>query len=181
MNIVIIAGSNRKGATSTRLAEYVEGLIKEQHANVKLFDLYRSPVPFYSTDQPYSDHAALKELKQAVLNADGIILATPEYHGSISGVLKNALDHLSQEHFGNKPVLSMSSSGGAVGVSSLQQLQAIVRNLHGINMPEWISIGGEQRNWFEPGGSGVGHDMEVRIRRALGAFLEFTQRLAVKV
>lgn len=182
MNIVIIAGSNRKGASSTGLAEYVGNLLMERQIGVNLFDLYRTPLPFYSTDESYSNHAALKELKQAMLEADAVVLSSPEYHGSITGVLKNALDHLSQEHFSNKPVLSMSSSGGPVGVSSLMTLQSIVRNLHGINMPEWISVGGEQNKWFQPGriGEEIGHDMDQRIRRAVDAFLEFAQRLAAK-
>lgn len=80
--------------------------------------------------------------------ADAIVLATPEYHSGISGVLKNALDHLNNQHFHGKVVLSMSSAGGATGTRSLQQLQAMVRNLHGINLPDWISIGGERYNWF---------------------------------
>lgn len=142
MNVVILAGSNRNNATSTRLGEYAVEIIRGQGHQARLFDLYKSPLPFYAPDEKQADHEHLTDLNTRMLAADAIILSTPEYHGSISGVLKNALDHLSQVHFSGKPVLSISSSGGAVGVSSLLQLQAIVRNLHGINAQEWISIGG---------------------------------------
>lgn len=134
-------------------------------------------LPFYSPDEAFREEAALAELKKRMREADAVILATPEYHGSISGVLKNALDHLSQEHFSGKPVLSISSAGGSVGVSSLQQLQAIVRNLHGINCPEWMSIGGAQRKWFESAQDiyEVGQEVDDRIHRVLGAFLELAR------
>ncbi len=177
MKIVIIAGSNRKSATSTRLAGYSQRLIGQKGHSVTLFDLYRSPLPFYSPDEYHQEHADLHALKRSLVEADGIVLVTPEYHGSISGVLKNALDHLGQEHFNNKVVLSVSSSGGAVGVSSLTQLQAMVRNLHGINSPEWLSIGGAQRKWFETEQDSyeIGQDIDDRIHRVIGSFLTLTQ------
>ncbi|MCR8629808.1 NADPH-dependent FMN reductase [Paenibacillus radicis (ex Xue et al. 2023)] len=178
MNIVIIAGGNRKTSTSTRLAEYIERLMLQKGHKVSMFDLYQSPLPFYSPDESFQEHADLLKLKRWLFEADGVVLATPEYHGGMSGVLKNALDHLGQVHFSGKPVLSVSSAGGAVGVSSLQQLQSIMRNLHGINAPEWISIGGMQRKWFETGqdsGYEGGQEVDDRIHRVLGSFLDLTQ------
>lgn len=175
MKFTIITGSNRKSATSTRLAEHVGQLISLKGHTVVLFNLFETPLPFYSPDGVEQDHASIRQLRQVMQQADGVILASPEYHGSISGVLKNALDYLGQEHFHGKAVLSMSSSGGAVGTSSLQQLQAIVRNLHGINSPEWISIGGAQRNWLAEGLTGyegAGQDLNDRIHRVTISFLE---------
>jgi len=180
MNVMIIAGSNHKGATSTRLSEYIKEVIAGEGHQVTLFDLYRKPLPFYSPDGEYDNSGHIAELKQGMHNADAIVLATPEYHSSISGVLKNALDHLGQDHFRGKAVLSMSSAGGAVGTSSLQQLQTIVRNLHGINSPEWVSIGGAQRNWFaEPhtDNEGSGGEIVERIKRVARSFLELAARI----
>lgn len=180
MNIMIIAGSNHKAATSTRLSEYVRDVIAAEGHQVTLFDLYRKPLPFYSPDSEYGSTEPIKELQQAMHAADAVILATPEYHSSISGVLKNALDHLGQDHFRGKAVLSMSSAGGSVGVSSLTQLQTIVRNLHGINSPEWISIGGAQRNWFaEPhtDNEGGGGEIAERIKRVTRSFLDLAARI----
>ncbi|TJY40693.1 NAD(P)H-dependent oxidoreductase [Cohnella pontilimi] len=176
MNIVIIAGSNRKDSTSTRLAEYMGRLIRQQGHQAALFDLHVSPLPFYSPDESYVEHATLQQFKKAMLEADAVILSTPEYHGGMSGVLKNALDHLGQDHFSGKVVLSMSSAGGAVGVSSLQQMQAIVRNLHGINCPDWISIGGSQRRSFESGQDEYERpEIDDRLHRVLASFLNLAR------
>lgn len=182
MNIIILAGSNRKNATSTRLGEYAAEVISGQGHEASLFDLYQTPLPFYAPDEKQNEDQNLSDLNTGMLAADAIILSTPEYHGSISGVLKNALDHLSQAHFSGKPVLSISSAGGAVGVSSLLQLQAIIRNLHGINAQEWISIGGAQRRRFEATFDGYeefegSQDIEDRIKRVIGSFLHLAETL----
>ncbi|MEC0248584.1 NAD(P)H-dependent oxidoreductase [Paenibacillus chitinolyticus] len=178
MKFTFIAGSNRQGATSTKLCEYLQHLLEERGHSVDLIDLYQHPVPFYSPGESYSGHEGLARLGTSAKEAEGLILASPEYHGGMSGVLKNALDHLSQEHFSGKPVLSISSAGGAVGVSSLGQMQAIVRNLHGINSPEWISIGGSQRRRFEDyldeSEAASFHDLEERIARVLESFVKLT-------
>lgn len=180
MNIVIIAGSNRKGATSTRLSEYVASFVEAQGHQATLVDLYEKPLPFYSPDSEYESTEAIHDLNLSMRSADAVVLATPEYHSGISGVLKNALDHLGQDHFRGKVVLSMSSAGGAVGTSSLQQLQTIVRNLHGINLPEWISIGGAQRNWFmeaHTDNEGAGSDILDRVKRVTLSFLELASQV----
>ncbi|MFC5449497.1 NADPH-dependent FMN reductase [Paenibacillus aestuarii] len=179
MNIVILAGSNRKEATSTRLSEYIQALMVQKGKQVQLIDLYQTPVPFYSPDEGYHNHPGLANLKKSMLEADAIVLATPEYHSSISGVLKNALDHLSKDHFGGKVVLSVSSSGGAIAVSSLTQLQTIVRNLHGINCPEWISIGGDQRKSFStPVAETIQPDVEKRVKHVVDAFLQLAGQMS---
>ncbi|QAY67983.1 NADPH-dependent FMN reductase [Paenibacillus protaetiae] len=174
MKIVIVAGSNRKGATSTSLAQALAKRMERRQIEAVLFDLYESPLPFYSPDESADWHAGVVKLRKLMLEADGIVLATPEYHGAMSGVLKNALDFLSKDHFKGKAVLSASSAGGAVGVSSLQQLQAVVRNLHGINSPEWISIGGAQRAGYE---NGTLARLDPRSEQSLEAFLQLAEAL----
>jgi len=167
MNIAIIAGSNHKHATSTQLLRYIARELRTRGADVTLIDLWAQPVPFYSPDNEEM-HPNVKLLVDAVAGADGLVFGTPEYHGSISGVLKNAVDYLSGALVAGKPVLSVSSSGGPVGVSSLTQLQTIVRNLHGINSPEWISIGGAKS--FAPDGAPADEGTRLRVGQALDYF-----------
>lgn len=169
MKITILAGSNRKQSTSTQLSHYIQSVLESQDCAVTLIDLNQLPVPFFSPDEE-SDDANLQYMKTQLKEADGIVLATPEYHGAPSGVLKNALDHVGFDQFDGKVVLSVSSTGGAVGVSSLQQLQTIVRNVHGINCPEWISIGGEQR-LFGPEGEPSNLKTKERVHRTLQYFV----------
>ncbi|WP_282936730.1 NADPH-dependent FMN reductase [Paenibacillus sp. RC67] len=170
MKITILAGSNRKHSTSTQLCHYIQSVLESNDCTVALLDLNELPVPFFSPDVE-SDDANLQYMKNQLKEADGIVLATPEYHGAPSGVLKNALDHVGFDQFDGKVVLSVCSTGGAVGVSSLQQLQTIVRNVHGINCPEWISIGGEQR-LFSPEGEPTNLKTKERVHRTLQYFVQ---------
>lgn len=175
MKIAIIAGSNRRNATSTVLVKTMARRMERKQVEVGLFDLAEMPLPFYSPDESFAYHAGVQKLRRLLLEADGIVLATPEYHGAISGVLKNALDFLGKEHFDGKPVLSVSSAGGAVGIASLMQLHTIVRNLHGINSPDWISIGGAQRTPYEdPAHS----ELDARAEQGMEAFLKLTAKLS---
>lgn len=175
MNIVLLSGSNRQNATSTKLLRYMADRLEKKGVRTVLIDVHERPLPMYSPDAASID-ANTSAMIQAFHNADAIVLGGPEYHGSISGALKNALDYLGGAQFDGKPVLSVSSSGGAVGVSSLTQLQAMVRNLHGINSPEWISLGGEARQFtgeHQPVDAGV----RQRVERALDTLVSMAKLL----
>lgn len=177
MKVAIIAGSNRKGATSTQLCRYLERLLRERGAEAELYSLYEFPVPFYTKEDPEPNDANLRRLKKLVAEAQAVVLASPDYHGSVSGVLKNALDHLGAHEFSGKPVLAVSSAGGAVGVSALTHIQTIVRNLHGINCPEWISIGGENRTFNEQG-EPASANVRSRAERTIDYFLTLAGKLS---
>ncbi|MBN3522805.1 NADPH-dependent FMN reductase [Paenibacillus apiarius] len=174
MQIVLIAGSNRSEATSTKLVRYMAAQLEVKGHEAIVIDLYQSQLPLYCPDSN-EDNANVIRLKESVSSADAIVLATPEYHGSISGVLKNALDYLSFEHVNNKVVLSVSSAGGAVGVSSLTHLQTMVRNLHGINCPEWVSIGGDLRQFTEEGKPQHANVIQ-RVNNTLDYFLKLAEQ-----
>jgi len=175
MKVLFISGSNRSGATSAKLLRYMAEVSRRKGADADVFDLWENPVPLYSPDAEQGE-PNVTALLAAAQQADAIVLGGPEYHGSISGVLKNALDYMGSAHVSGKPVLSVSSSGGSVAVSSLTQLQTIVRNLHGINSPEWISIGGEQRH-FSPDGAPQQEAVRQRVERALDTLLALTKAL----
>ena len=80
-------------------------------------------------------------MREKVKAADGLILATPEYHGSVSGVLKNALDLMSFEHLSGKVAGLISVLGGQSNSNALNDLRIIVRWVHGWVIPEQIAVG----------------------------------------
>jgi len=175
MQIAILAGSNRRESASTRMARYLQTRLRTLGHSASLFDLRENPLPLYDPDSD-EEAAAARELDRLMRECDAIILTTPEYHGTVSGVLKNALDYLGSEHFDGKAVLSVSAAGGAVGVSSLTHMQAIVRNLHGVNCPDWISIGGDQRR-FGSDGEPENERMRLRVGHVLGNFVRLGELL----
>ncbi|MFC9706620.1 NADPH-dependent FMN reductase [Paenibacillus sp. NPDC056933] len=175
MKVTLIAGSNRTNASSTNLLRYIESLLEAQNISVQFIDLSELQLPLFSPDN-WDFHPNVKHVLEAIADGDGLILATPEYHGSVSGALKNALDYITGNQVAGKAVLSVSSAGGPLGVSSLSHLQTIVRNLHGINCSQWISIG-YGSNTFGPEGAPLDEGMRDRIRDAVGSFMDLTHKL----
>jgi len=103
-------------------------------------------------------------LREEVGQARGIILGTPEYHGSFSGVLKNALDLMGSEQFEGKMVGLVGVSGGRMGaINALNSLRNICRSLHAWVVPEQASI---PQAWQEFGDDGQmqDEDLEKRVR-----------------
>lgn len=175
MQITILAGSNRMEASSTTLLRYIEKLLKDLQISVSFIDLAKLPIPLFSPDN-WDFHPNVQQMLATIYEGDGVIIGTPEYHGSISGTLKNALDYLTPDQFEGKTVLSVSSAGGPLGVSSLTQLQTIIRCLHGINNPEWISIG-QSSNSFTSDGKPSDENMQKRVQDAVHQFVELTQKI----
>jgi azobenzene reductase len=175
MKITMIAGSNRKNATSTQLLSYIAKKLKQLDVHVEMIDLRHLPLPLFSPDDK-EIHPNAAYLRQTVKDADGLIFATPEYHGSLSGVLKNALDYLNSDLVSGKVVLSISSAGGPLAISSLTHLQTIVRNLHGINCPEWISLGYDAHS-FDEEGIPTNEKIIQRVDNSLQQLLMMTKKL----
>jgi len=179
MKITLIAGSNRANASSTNHLRYMGQLFTDLQVSVKFIDLSALPLPLFTPDN-WDFHPNVRLMLEAIEAADGLVLATPEYHGSISGALKNALDYVQIPQVAGKPVLSVSSAGGPLGVSSLTHLQTIVRNLHGVNCSDQVSVG-YGANEFGPDGAPVDAAMRDRIQVAVQRFVELTRRLATSV
>jgi chromate reductase, NAD(P)H dehydrogenase (quinone) len=115
-NILGICGSLRENSINKNLLIKMGEFLPEE-CNFKLADL--SGVPLYNSDLETDLPAAVLELAFDVQNADAVVISSPEYNSSISGVLKNALDWLSRPivhtPLSNKVVAIMGATPGALG------------------------------------------------------------------
>jgi len=139
VRIAGISGSRRAGSY-TRMAVGAALLgATESGAEVELIDLRAYELPF--ADGGDSTAPDLERLRASVKQADGVILGTPEYHGSVSGVLKNALDLMGFEEFEGKMVGLVGVSGGVMGAfNALNELRNIGRALHAWVVPEQAAV-----------------------------------------
>ena len=121
MNIVAISGSLRKDSFNTKLLHAFAELAPEG-TTVEVVSL--ADLPLYNSELDAAFPPAAQALKDAVNAADAVILATPEYNRSVSGVLKNAIDWLSRPYgtnsFAGKPVLVSGVSSGKIGTAVAQ-------------------------------------------------------------
>jgi FMN reductase len=141
VKIVGITGSLREGSYSVLALKEAANRIKALGAEAEIIELKDLQLPFCDGGDEYPDYPDVEILREKVKAADGLILATPEYHGSVSGVLKNALDLMSFEHLSGKVAGLISVLGGQSNSNALNDLRVIIRWVHGWVIPEQVAIG----------------------------------------
>jgi chromate reductase len=118
MTVLGIAGSLRSGSLNRELLRRTLAAAPDG-VEVETWDGLRD-VPPYDQDVEDLEPEAVASLREAVSAADAVLIVTPEYNGSIPGVLKNAIDWASRPDvltgcFRNKPVAVISASDGMFG------------------------------------------------------------------
>jgi NAD(P)H-dependent FMN reductase len=117
----------------------------------EIIDLRKLSLPFCNGGDDYSDYPDVAKMQQTVKSAAGLILATPEYHGSVSGVMKNALDLMSFEELSGKVAGLISVLGGQSNSNALNDLRIILRWVHAWVIPEQIGLGQAWKVFNEEG------------------------------
>jgi NAD(P)H-dependent FMN reductase len=118
INVLVLVGSLRAASINRQLAELAVETAPEG-VSLQLFDRL-GELPFYNEDIDNDDvPEPVVALRGVAADADGALVVTPEYNGSIPGVLKNAIDWLSRP-FGNsalkdKPLAVVGAAGGQYG------------------------------------------------------------------
>lgn len=122
MKILTFAGSLRKGSLNKKVSHFVKNHLEQNKlAEVKFLDLQPLQIPVYDGDIEESNGLppGVQTLCAEIQAADAIIISTPEYNGSIPGVLKNTIDWISRQKPKNplagKHILLMAASPGALG------------------------------------------------------------------
>ncbi len=176
VKLVGIGGSLRAGSYSQLALNVAAQRAQALGAEVEVFDLRVFHLPFCDGENDYLEYPDVEKLRNAVKEADGLILATPEYHGSLSGVLKNALDLMSFEHLDGKVVGSISVLGGQVNSNALNDLRVILRWVHAWVIPEQIAIG-EAWKAFSPDGKLLDEKLSQRFDKFAQSLVENTCKL----
>jgi chromate reductase, NAD(P)H dehydrogenase (quinone) len=117
MRILGLSGSLRRGSHNTRLLRAAAGSLPPG-AELALWEGVKH-IPPFDEDDEHAPPAAVADLRLAVEAADALLVATPEYNGSVPGQLKNALDWLSRPFATNplrgKPAAVVGASTGMFG------------------------------------------------------------------
>lgn len=176
VKIVGIAGSLRAESYSIKALKLAASRLEAIGASVEILDLREMNLPFCNGGDNYADYPDVERLRQTVKEADALILATPEYHGSVSGVLKNALDLMSFEHLSDKITGLISVLGGQSNSNALNDLRTIMRWVHAFVIPDQIAIG---QAWkaFSEDGKILDEKLSQRLDRFAENLVEITQKL----
>lgn len=176
VKIVGIIGSLRADSYSALAMQQATERVKALGAEVEIIDLREMKLPFCNGGSDYPDYTDVDVMRDKVKGADGLILATPEYHGSVSGVLKNALDLMSFEHLSGKVTGVISVLGGQSNSNALNDLRIIVRWVHGFVIPEQIAVG---QAWqaFGPKGKLKNDKLAERFDVFANSLVDYTTKL----
>lgn len=161
IRIVGVGGSLSKNSTSLAALKLALRGAADAGAEVELIDVARLNLPFYSPEGEAPE--AARRLAESVYQADGLLWASPLYHGTISGSFKNAIDWLQllgrrePAYLTDKVVGLISTAGGAHGVQAVNTMQAIVHALRGISVSRFVPI---PRAWQVFGDAGTIKDAQ---------------------
>lgn len=140
IKILGFAGSLRKDSYNQALLRAAQKLAPAG-AEVEIFDI--GSFPLYNEDIETNLPPVVAAFKEKIVQADAILMVTPEYNYSISGVLKNAIDWASRPYgsnsFDGKAVAIMGATSGMLGTARAQyhlRQICVFLNAHVLNKPE---------------------------------------------
>lgn len=174
--IVGIGGSLRTASYSMMALELAAERVRALGADIQILDLRTMKLPFCDGGKDYSDFPDVHVLQEVVTAADGLILATPEYHGSVSGVIKNALDLMGFTELSGKVTGLISVLGGQPNSNALNEMRLIMRWVHAWVIPEQIAIGQAWRA-FDEDGKLIDEKLAERLDEFAQSLVKNTQRL----
>jgi FMN reductase len=155
--IVAVGGTLRPGSSTERAMQFVLDAAERAGARTKLISGPALQLPMYQPENPERSEAARDLVAQLAL-ADGIILGSPGYHGSISGLIKNALDYAEdlrtdvRPYFSGRAVGCIATAGGWPGaINTLSALRDVVHALRGWPTPLGATINSSQRVFDDDG------------------------------
>ncbi len=160
--ILAFAGSTRKESFNKKLVKVAADGAREAGAEVTFVDLHDLPLPLYDGDLEAKDgipENAIK-LKKMMLEHQGLLIASPEYNSSISGVLKNTIDWISRPEPGEKPLACfdqkvaglLSASPGALGgLRGLVHVRSILGNIKVTVIPDQVAVSKAHEAFNEDG------------------------------
>jgi FMN reductase len=155
--IVAVGGTLRANSSTERAMRHVLAAAQNAGARTKLISGAALQLPLYQPDNQERSDAA-RDLVAELALADGIILGSPGYHGSISGLVKNALDYAedlrtdARPYFSGRAVGCIATAGGWPGaVNTLGALREIVHALRGWPTPLGAAINSAEKVFAEDG------------------------------
>ena len=139
LKVLGVGSSMRQGSYSTTALNMILDMAKGNEAETKLLDLRQTNLPMlYAAND---DTHEIGQVTELVEWADAYILATPDYHGSMSGSLKNFLDYFWSEFAGKTFGYIVASH--EKGLTVMDQMRTAVRQCYGWSIPYGISINPE--------------------------------------
>lgn len=177
VKVLAFAGSTRELSVNKKLVKEAASIACQMKAQGLFIDLKNFSLPLYDADLEAKDGMPenVKKFRNLMIQSDVILIASPDYNGSIPAVLKNALDWASRSESGGSSrdafkgkrfVIMSASPGRSGGVKGLSHLRAIIENIGGTVIPEQISVP-DANNAFDSNGHLKNEQLRNDLARAI--------------
>ena len=177
--VLMIVGSLRKTSFNLQLAQVIQGMLEDR---VHVSFLEYADIPFMNQDIEFPVPESVARVRQAVQEADGIWIVSPEYNYQIPGVLKNLLDWLSRPLAPNdwqrgsavkEKVVTISGAAGKSGAAGVRKNLSTLLEVMSMKlvagMGTGISLNAEA---FQSGVLALSQEHRAAIRDQISLFLD---------
>jgi NAD(P)H-dependent FMN reductase len=173
--VLAFSGSTRIGSYNQTLATEAARIAEEMGASVTVINLKDYPLPFYDEDLEKEEGMPenAKKLRQLMIHSDVIYIASPNYNGSFTAVLKNTIDWISRSETGGssrealkgKNVVIMCAAPSAKGgIKGLNHIRDIIQDIGGIIIPGTIAVP-KAYEAFNEEGMLIDPDLDLNLRQ----------------
>lgn len=171
IRIAAVIGTVRPGNYTSHAVALVADEIASQGVAIDVIDPAGLTLPFPGHPDTTGDAARMGDILRA---ATGIVLATPEYHGGFSSMIKLVIENMGfPSGLAGKPVALLGVAAGRIGaIKSLESLQGICSHVGAIVLPGSVSIAGVQKV-FDDDGRCTDPSVEKRIRGLATNLLDY--------
>lgn len=145
LKILGVGSSMRRNSYGTKALKFILDMTKKYGTETRLLNLRENKLPLFdpdgSTEEDTSLSDELRKITDYVIWADAFVLVSPDYHGSMSGVMKNFLDHYWEEFAGK--TFGYVCTSHEKGLTVMDQMRTAIRQCYGWSLPYGVSINGE--------------------------------------
>ena len=161
LNILGIAGSMRKDSHGTKILKIVLDIAASKYeAQTSLLEIHKVNMPLYNPDLSIQSDIDMQKVTDQVNWADAFILVSPDYHGSMSGSMKNFLDYYWEEFAGK--TFGYICTSHEKGLTVMDQMRTSIRQCYGWSLPYGISVNGSED--FNEEGQVINNLLNKRLR-----------------
>jgi NAD(P)H-dependent FMN reductase len=137
LNVLAVVGSLQRDSVTRIVIRHVAERLQQAGCTVDVLDFLKEPMALYNPDTAH-DLPGYAALQVRVDRADVILLGTPDYHGSLSGAMKNFLDHFWHEFAGKLFATVVASH--EKGLTVIDQLRTVARQCYAWTLPYGVAF-----------------------------------------
>jgi NAD(P)H-dependent FMN reductase len=176
--ITLIVGTNRPGSNTRQVARHLEEIYVGLKVPLHVLDLAQMPPEVFFPSSYAEKPKSFQPFADAILNSAGLHMVTPEYNGSVPGVLKYFIDMLKfPESFEKRPVCFTGLGAGIWGaLRPVEQLQAIFGYRNAYVFPERVFLP-RINDLLDDAGRLKDPELLQRLKGQAEGFVDFVERV----